>query len=199
VFRALGGRWVVPPLTVLGPFYDDPGFLDAFAAQGAPLMAGGERPDHVLFSFHGVPERHVRRADPGGRHCLVRPDCCARIGPENQACYRAQCCATARELAQRLALADGAWSVSFQSRLGRTPWIGPYTDQVLPELARRGVRRLLVFCPAFVADCLETLEEIGLRGREAFRAAGGEELLLVPSLNASPEWVDAVVGLVDRS
>jgi ferrochelatase len=100
VFRVLGRRVVVPPVTVVGPFHADPGFLAAFAAQGAPLLQG-ERPDHVLFSFHGLPERQVRKADPTGQHCLARPDCCAGLGPRNQDCYRAQCFATARALARR--------------------------------------------------------------------------------------------------
>ena len=113
-------------------------------------------------------------------------------------CYRAQCVATARGLAARLGLADGAHSTSFQSRLGKVPWIQPYTEQVLDELAGRGVKRLAVLCPAFVADCLETLEEIGLRGRERFRAAGGDELVLVPSLNAHPAWARAVAALARR-
>ena len=122
-----------------------------------------------------------------------------RIGPANRDCYRAQCHATARGLAARLGLAPGSWSICFQSRLGRTPWIKPYTDVVLDELAKAGKKRLCVLCPAFVADCLETLEEIGLRAREQFVAAGGESLTLVPSLNASPAWVEALVALLRRA
>jgi ferrochelatase len=114
----------------------------------------------------------------------------------NRHCYRAQCFATTRALAERLGLAPGGYTLSFQSRLGRTPWIKPYTDLVLPELAKKGVKRLAVMCPAFVADCLETLEEVGLRAKEQFVESGGESLTLVPSLNAHPAWVDAVVRLV---
>jgi len=118
--------------------------------------------------------------------------------PANRHCYRAQCFATARALAARLGLPPDAWSVSFQSRLGRTPWIRPHTDRVLPDLAAQGKKRVVVFCPAFVADCLETLEEIGIRAKHDFLAAGGASLTLVPSLNATTAWVDAVVGLVQR-
>ena len=197
VFAALAGQHVVPAVSVLPAFYDDPGFISAFAAVGAPVLER-ERPDHVLFSFHGLPERHVRASDHSGQHCLRSASCCEAIGEANRDCYRAQCFATARALAARLALAPGSWSVSFQSRLGRTPWIKPYTDLRLDELAREGKRRLCVFCPAFVADCLETLEEIGLRARAQFLAAGGESLALVPSLNASEAWVGALVQLLRR-
>jgi ferrochelatase len=117
----------------------------------------------------------------------------------NRHCYRAQCYATARGLVERLGLREGGWSVSFQSRLGRTPWVSPYTDFVLPELARKGVKRLAVMCPSFVADCLETLEEVAIRAREQFVESGGEALTLVPSLNAHPSWVDTVVRLVRES
>ena len=197
VFRVVSRAWVTPSLAFVEPFYDDAGFIDAFAAQGAPVIAA-QRPDHVLMSFHGLPERHMRKADATGAHCLASVGCCDRIVAANRHCYRAQCFATARALAARLQLADGTWSVSFQSRLGRTPWIRPYTDVVLPELAAAGKRRVAVFCPAFVADCLETLEEIGIRARRDFAAAGGESLTLVPSLNASPRWVEAVAALATR-
>jgi ferrochelatase len=196
VFRHIAPRWNVPAVSVVPAFYDHPGFIAAFAAVGAPIVAE-QRPDHVLFSFHGLPERHMRKSDESGSHCLTSESCCDRVDGANRNCYRAQCWATARALAGALRLAAERWSVSFQSRLGRTPWIRPYTDVVLDELAGRGVRRLAIFCPAFVADCLETLEEIGIRAREQFRAAGGEELTLVPSLNSSPAWVDAVAGMAE--
>jgi protoporphyrin/coproporphyrin ferrochelatase len=196
-FSALSRRQVLPALSVLPPFYDDPGFLRAFAEVGRPLLASA-RADHVLFSFHGLPERQVRAADHSGAHCLQSPGCCERIGEANRDCYRAHCFATARGIARELALAEGTWSVAFQSRLGRTPWIRPYTDQELDRLAKEGKKRLLVYCPAFVADCLETLEEIGLRAKEQFLAAGGESLTLVPSLNQSDAWVEALAQLVRR-
>src|SRR5262249_44662429 len=186
VFRLAGGRWVVPPLTVLGAFYDDAGVLDAFAAVGREALGEGGPYDHVLVRFHGLPERAIKKCDASGAHCLSRPDCCDRVDGVNRDCYRAQSFATAAALAARLGLAEGGWSVSFQSRLGRTPWIRPYTDHVLPELAAAGKKRVAVFCPAFVADCLETLEEIGIRGKAQFEGAGGEHLALVPSLNDSP-------------
>lgn len=195
VFRVAGQQWVTPTLSFIEPFYDDPGFIEAVAAQGRPVL-DQDAPDHVLFSFHGLPERHMRKADSTGGHCLTSASCCDCIVDANRHCYRAQCFATARALRARLGLPDGLSSVSFQSRLGRTPWIQPYTDVVLSQLAAKGKKRVVVFCPAFVADCLETLEEIGIRAKHDFVAAGGQQLTLVPSLNASPAWVDAVIGLV---
>jgi ferrochelatase len=198
VYRRAAAREVVPALAVVPPFHDEPGFLDAFAAVAAPVVER-ERPDHVLVSFHGLPERQVRRADPTGAHCLRTATCCDAPSPANPTCYRAACFATARALAARLALPDGKWSVAFQSRLGRTPWLRPYADHALVELARAGARRVAVLCPAFVADCLETLEEMGIRGRRSFLDAGGESLALVPSLNATPAWVEAAAALARRA
>lgn len=189
--------WSPPLLSAVGPFYDDPLFLDAFAARGAAFVRN-EKPDCVLFSFHGLPERQVRKSDRSGKHCLASRDCCREVGSENNECYRAQCFATAAAIAARLGLDAKDWQVSFQSRLGRTRWIEPHTDVLIRQLADEGRRRLLVFCPAFVADCLETLEEIGIRAREQFLAAGGESLTLVPSLNASAAWADAVAELARR-
>jgi ferrochelatase len=196
VYELAAQRPVPPTLIPIRDFYDHPGFIDAQAEVARPrLDAFG--PDHVLFSFHGVPERQVTATDfSGGKHCLQSADCCAAITNANRACYRAQCFATARALAKALDLGDGAWSVSFQSRLGRIPWIKPYTDEVLVEMAQQGTRRLAILTPSFVADCLETLEEIGIRAREDFRAAGGDELLAVPCVNSEPAWVRGVTDLV---
>lgn len=184
-------------LAVLPPFYDQPDYLDALAASARPYLAQGF--DHLLLSFHGLPERHLRKSDPSGAHCLAGPDCCRQASGEVLArCYRAQCYRTGDGLVERLALAPAQWSVSFQSRLGRAKWIEPYTEARLDALAAQGVKKLLVMCPAFVADCIETLEEIGARGREQFLAAGGEDLVLVPCLNTHDAWVEALVGLCRR-
>jgi ferrochelatase len=156
-------------------------------------------PDHVLFSYHGLPERHMIKSDSTGSHCLASADCCDQMVEANRHCYRAQCYATTRSLSAALELDAESHSVSFQSRLGRTPWIKPYTDEVLPQLAGRGVSKLAVLCPSFVADCLETLEEVEIRGDEQFREAGGGELKLVPSLNSSPAWISAVTAMARRA
>jgi protoporphyrin/coproporphyrin ferrochelatase len=198
VMRVVAAQWVVPDVSTVGPFYADPDFVKAFADVGAPILAA-ERPDHVLMSFHGLPERHMRKAVPPGSECLAVADCCASIRADNRHCYRAQCYATARAMAAALGLGEDKYSVCFQSRLGGDPWIRPYTDERIVELGKAGHKRVCVFCPAFVADCLETLEEIGMRADADFRAAGGEKVTLVPSLNSHPSWVSAVVKLVTAS
>jgi protoporphyrin/coproporphyrin ferrochelatase len=186
--------WPGARLRFVPPFYDHPQFLDAFAAVGRPIIHR-DQPDHVLFSFHGLPERHIRKTDASASHCLASANCCAQLGEANRMCYRAHSFATARGIAARLGLAPERWSVSFQSRLGRTPWIRPYTDQVVVELPARGIKTVAVFCPAFVADCLETLEEIGIRAEQSFRHAGGQRLTLVPGLNSTAPWTDAVAQM----
>jgi ferrochelatase len=194
-YQLAARRWNTPSLRVVPAFYSDAQYVAALAESARELLAGFA-PDHVLLSYHGLPERQIRRSDASGRHCLQSDDCCAQISSANLHCYRAQCYATSRALARALGLREGAHSTSFQSRLGRHPWIQPHTDRVLPELAQRGVRQLAVICPSFVADCLETLEEIGIRAREQWRALGGKDLLAVPCLNTQPSWVRALAELV---
>ncbi len=195
LLRVLRASWDALPMRVMPAFFDHSGFLDAFAQVTRPALEA-LRPDHVLFSFHGVPERQIHKSDPSGGHCLDSPTCCDSLGPQNERCYRAQSFFTARALAERLGLQKDAWSLAFQSRLGRTPWIQPFTDARIDELGRAGVKRLAVVCPSFVADCLETIEEIGIRAREQFEGLGGEGFALVPSLNAHPAWIDAAVQMV---
>lgn len=198
VYRLASQEWCPPALHVVEPFYNDEGFIASAVAQARPVLEA-QSPDHVLFSFHGLPERHIKKSDPSGSHCLAAADCCASITSKNRGCYRAQAYQTARRMADKLALADGRWSVAFQSRLGRTPWIKPYTDERLPELVREGCKNVVVICAAFVADCLETLEEIGIRANEDWIKDGGESLTLVPAVNASPRWVTAASELVRRA
>lgn len=183
-------------LTELPAFHDRPDYLEALAESARPQLEGGF--DHLLFSYHGLPERHLRKADPTGGHCLSSPDCCERPSPAHARCYRAQCKSVSREIARRFNLKDDQWSLAFQSRLGRAKWIEPYTEAELEKLAARGVKRLLVMCPAFTADCIETLEEIGDRGREQFINAGGEELVLIPCLNDHPQWMDVLADWARR-
>lgn len=192
-------RAALPPgirLELFPPFYDQPAYLDAQAAVIARSLP--RRWDHLLFSYHGLPERHLRKADPTGGHCLRKADCCALPSPAHALCYRHQAQRTAALLAERLGIAPERWSLSFQSRLGRLPWLRPYTDQQLRALPQQGARRLAVACPSFVADNLETLEEIGMAGRAAFLDAGGESFTLAPCMNAAPEWLDALAEFSEK-
>lgn len=190
--------WAAPRMRieVQPPYGDAPDYLAALAASAKNHLEAGY--DHLLFSFHGVPVRHLRQSDPTRNHCLVASDCCHVPSPAHATCYRAQCFKTVTGFVERAGVPAGKYSVSFQSRLGRDLWLMPYTDVVLADLARRGIQRLLVICPAFVADCLETLEEIGLRGRATFRSAGGKEFALVPCLNEHPLWLAALENMVRR-
>jgi len=176
-------------LRVMPPFYDEPRYIEALAASAAPALEWEH--DHLLVSYHGVPERHIKKSDPG-RHCLRVEDCCNVASEAHATCYRHQVLRTTDALAHRLGLEPGTFSVAFQSKLGVDKWLAPSTSDEMQRLARSGVRRLAVICPAFVADCIETLEEIGIRGREEFVSAGGEELRLVPCMNDHPAWVETV-------
>jgi ferrochelatase len=183
-------------LKVEPPFFDAPDYIAALVGSAADYLAKGY--DHLLFSFHGVPERQIKKSDPTGCHCLAATNCCEVSSPAHATCYRAQCFKTVAAFAAKSGLPAGKYSVSFQSRLGQTPWLKPYTDFELPRLAREGRKKLLVICPAFVSDCLETLEEIGLRGRATFLQAGGRELTLIPCMNEHPLWLDALQKMVAR-
>ncbi|HKP36816.1 MAG TPA: ferrochelatase [Pyrinomonadaceae bacterium] len=180
------------------PFYADAGFVKA-SAQRIEEHIGERELDHVLFSYHGVPVRHIKQIDPSGSHCLGSPDCCAEIGTVNQSCYRAQCVATSRAIARELELEPGRYTTCFQSQFGKDEWIGPSLENLLAELPGRGAKRVAVSCPSFVADCLETLEEIGMRGVQEFKEAGGDELTLVPCLNSDPAWIKAAADLILQS
>ena len=181
-------------LQVQPPFFEEPDYITALVGSAQEFLKRGY--DHLLFSFHGLPERHLRKSDPTGRHCLAAENCCATASPAHATCYRAQCFKTVAAFVKQAGVPEGKYSVSFQSRLGRDPWLKPYTDFELPRLAQSGVKKLLVMCPAFVSDCLETLEEIGLRGRETFLEAGGTEFALIPCLNEHPLWLEALEEMV---
>ena len=182
-------------INVVSDFPDHPGFIGAVTDVARPLLDRFE-PDHVLFSYHGLPTRQIRAADPSGSWCLTSSGCCDSLGDHNRHCYRAQCFATTRALVGSLGLAEGGWSVAFQSRMRSQRWIGPFTEDILAELRASGHRRLAVFTPSFVADCLETLEEIGIRARERWLELGGDDFLLIPSVNAHPIWVRGAAELI---
>jgi len=194
VETALRARGI--PHRFVPPFFGDPGYLDALAA----LMERSRPPDaqYVLFSYHGIPARHLRKVDPTHGHCLSSPDCCAIPSAAHATCYRHQAIATTEGLAQRLGLRAGEYGFAFQSRLGGG-WLQPFTDVVLADLPKRGITRLAVVCPSFVADCLETLEEIDIRGRATFMDAGGASFAYLPCLNDDPAWIAALAALCDAA
>ncbi|MEX0825834.1 MAG: ferrochelatase [Acidimicrobiia bacterium] len=196
--EVIGARWNLPEVTALGAFYDEPGYLTAVAEVAKPLL-DDFAPDHVLFSYHGLPEKQIRKSDASSSWCLASSSCCDQMLDANRFCYRAQCYATTRGLVAALGIGDGAFSTAFQSRLAGQKWIEPYTDKVLPALYEGGVRRLAVLTPSFTADCLETIEEIGIRGRSQWGSLGHGDFLLVPCVNASPAWAATVAGMVRRA
>jgi ferrochelatase len=181
-------------LKVVDAYYDEPDYIEALVASAREHLEGGY--DHLLFSFHGIPERHLRKSDPTGCHCLQSANCCETPSEAHKFCYRAQCLKTMREFVAKAKIPADKYSFSFQSRLGKDPWLKPYTDFELERFAKEGVKKMLVICPAFVSDCLETIEEIGVRGRDSFVQAGGRELKLIPCMNEHPKWIDALERMV---
>lgn len=197
VMRHVQNSWNLPPIEILGDFFDHPLFIDALAQHIRPQLSDFN-PDLLLFSYHGLPERHVEKSDHPDIHC-DRQGPCPAVGKHNRFCYRAQCYQTSRLLGEALQLTEQDYAVSFQSRLGRTPWIKPYTDVLLEEIAAQGVKRLAVTSPSFAADCLETLEEIQIRLQEQWHEAGGEAFLFIPCLNDHPRFVETMAALVTDS
>ncbi len=174
-------------VTTQQPFYNDPSYIEALYKSAKPYLEGEY--DHLLFSYHGIPARHLNKADSSNGHCNVVKDCCTTCSPAHSTCYKHQITKTTELFVKRAGIPDGKWSISFQSRLGREPWLTPYTDHVLEELPEQGKKKLVVMTPAFVSDCLETLEEIAMEGKEEFLKAGGEEFTAVPCMNEHPAWI----------
>lgn len=192
VMKVVQNWQVFPKLTFLNQYFEHPGLIDAFYQRG--LQYPVDSYDHILFSFHGLPERHIRKADPSGT-CLSK-ECCQTACQNNRFCYKAQCHATARAIVAKLSLKEDNYTICFQSRLGKDPWLQPYTSDVLKECAAKGFKRLLVFCPSFVCDCLETTCEITHEYGEEFKKLGGKELQLVEGLNSHPAWIEALRAIV---
>jgi ferrochelatase len=174
------------------PYYADDDYIAALVETARPYLA--QPHDHLLFSYHGIPVRHLTKADSSRAHCQVVADCCSTCSPAHATCYKAQITRTTQAFAKKAELDSAKWSVSFQSRLVGEPWLSPYTDHLFHELPKAGKRRLLVITPAFVTDCLETLEEIRVAGAQSFKAAGGESFTHIPCLNEQPAWIDLLVS-----
>ena len=183
-------------LSFVDPFYNDPAYLQALAENMKPFL--NQPYDHILFSYHGIPERHIHKSDVTGCHCLATENCCETASPAHAHCYRHQVRTTTKMVTEILQIPKNKYSISFQSRLGKG-WLTPFTDIRLKELPGEGIKKLLVICPAFVSDCLETLEEIEMRGRETFMEAGGESYEMIPCLNTSPLWINAIHGLISKT
>ena len=149
----------------------------------------GKKYDHVLFSYHGVPERHIKKSDVTQSHCKIDKSCCVTPSKAHEYCYKHQCLEVTRLVGERLQFKEGAFSTSFQSRLGFDPWLQPYTDRTIERLGKNGVENMAIITPAFVSDCLETLEEIAMEGQEIFHEMGGKDFTTVPCLNDDDEFV----------
>lgn len=182
-------------LKCVAPFYNYPTYIDALA-QSIKKQYDEQRCDHLLFSFHGVPERHVKKTDFTGNHCMNVNNCCYVKSDAHRTCYSHHVHTSARLVMAQLGLTDQEATIAFQSRLGRDRWLSPATDATIEQLAKSGVKRLAVACPAFVSDCLETLEEIGEEGKEIFLEHGGESFTLIPCLNEDPNWIKVIQQLV---
>lgn len=187
-------KWqIIPKIEFVNSYYNHPIMIDAFAEIGKGYKP--EEYDHILFSFHGLPKRQLVKSDHSKSHCQKVDKCCETLTENNKFCYSAQCYQTAYGIAEKLSIPKDRFSICFQSRLGRDPWITPYTSEVIEELAKQGKKRILVFCPAFVADCLETIFEISEEYQEEFVEFGGEKIQLVAGLNDHPRWIDALEDL----
>lgn len=189
VMKLLAKEETIPDVKMINSYYDYEPMIDIFVDNAKQFDLDSY--DHFIFSYHGLPERYLRKADYNN-HCTRAENCCHNISGVNQFCYSAQCHATTKALAGKLGLEPGSYTTTFQSRFGPEKWAQPYTSAVLEEQAEHGAKRLLVFSPAFVADCLETLIEISEEYQEEFQEMGGEKVDLVPSLNDDPRWFDAV-------
>ncbi|MCB0578790.1 MAG: ferrochelatase [Phaeodactylibacter sp.] len=196
VMRILARQETIPNVKMINSYYDYEPVIDIFADNARRFDLDSF--DHIIFSYHGLPQRQLRKGDPTGSHCLKKENCCQSIGLANQFCYSAQCHATTRAIAEKLGLSPERYTTSFQSRLGPEAWAQPYTIKTIEGLAEKGAKRLLVFSPAFVADCLETIIEIGTEYQEEFEEMGGEKVDLVPSLNDDPRWIKAVAEMLEE-
>lgn len=183
--------------TTVPAFYDHPDYVRVLSNSIQEYLKGKEW-EHILFSYHGIPERHIRKSDITKSHCKIDGQCCKTASPAHQFCYRHQCYETTRQVAEYLELKEDTYSTSFQSRLGFDPWLQPYTDKTVNAFAEKGIKNMAIVTPAFVSDCLETLEEIGMEAREEFEERGGKHFHVVPCLNDDPAWVKVMSRWIDE-
>ena len=184
-------------MDVFSAFYNNPDYIKVMSTNIKQHLSNFNY-DHILFSYHGIPERHILKSDPTKSHCKIDGSCCDTPSKAHRTCYRHQCFETTKQIVKTLGLKDGTYSNSFQSRMLKDPWLKPYTDFEFDRLAKTGVKSLVVITPAFVADCLETLEEIAMRGKEDFIKAGGKNYEYIPCLNDNDDWVMTMVGWINE-
>jgi ferrochelatase len=170
-------------------FYNKPDYIEVLSNSIKGHLEG-KNYEHLLFSYHGVPERHIRKSDVTKSHCKIDGSCCVTPSKAHEFCYRHQCLEVTRLVAEKLQLQEGTYSTSFQSRLGFDPWLQPYTDRTIERLGKQGIKNMAIVTPAFVSDCLETLEEIAMEGEEIFHEVGGKTFTTIPCLNDDQEFVD---------
>ena len=183
-------------LTMVPPFYNHPDYIRVMSENIKSHLEGVDY-DHILFSYHGIPERHIRKSDITKSHCKIDGSCCATPSKAHEFCYRHQCLEVTRLVAEKLELKEDSYSTSFQSRLGFDPWLQPYTDRTIERLGISGVKNMAIVTPAFVSDCLETLEEIAMEGEEIFHEVGGKEFSTIPCLNDDQEFVDLLANWIN--
>ena len=183
--------------TVLPPFFNHPDYIRVLS-ESIQEDLKDKKWEHLLFSYHGIPERHIRKSDITKSHCKINKRCCQTESKAHEFCYRHQCYETTRQVAEYLELKEGTYSTSFQSRLGVDPWLQPYTDQTIARFAKKGIKNMAIVTPAFVSDCLETLEEIGMEAVEDFEEKGGEELHVIPCINTRTDWVNVMSRWIDQ-
>ncbi len=183
-------------ITVNPPFYNDPNYISALSESVKECLTTSY--NHIVFSYHGLPESHIKKTDVTRKHCLKVPNCCNTPSPSHQYCYRHQCFEITRLVVEKIGLPPEQYTVAFQSRFGFNKWLEPATADVLKNLPSRGIKKVLVACPSFVTDCIETLEEIAIRNRELFIESGGEDLKLIPCLNSNSQWVNTIAGWIKR-
>lgn len=184
-------------LSVQAPFYKEPHYLNALEKSIQPYLK--QNFDHYLFSYHGIPYRHLRKTDATKNHCTKTNDCCNVSSVAHETCYQHQIKQTTALLAEKLQIPKDKYSITFQSRLKGDSWLQPYTDYAFKELPQRGVKRLAVVCPAFVSDCLETLEEIAMEGKHSFLEHGGEYFVQIPCLNEQEEWINTLKHYIENN
>jgi ferrochelatase len=182
-------------LTMVPAFYNQPDYVEVLG-ESIQTSLDALKPEHLLFSYHGVPERHIKKSDITKSHCKIDGSCCNTPSAAHEFCYRHQCYETTKNVAAKLNLQEGSYSTSFQSRLGSDPWLQPYTDKTIDNFAINGLKKIAVVTPAFVSDCLETLEEIGMEAKHSFMENGGEEFNMIPCLNDNDNWVKTLSGWI---